>query len=353
MLSKQTNLLTVFLSLGLFVLAVYLIIAGQSILVPLAIAIFIWYLINAFAGTIQQLNILGWHPPRLLSFIAAFIVLLLCLGAIVELVANNLALISAKFPFYQDRFEEILSKFFGHFHIKKIPSVFSTDDIMHYGAGMISTVGSELTSTAGTAIAVILYIAFLLAEQGSFHKKLSALISNPEQQLATRKTLDRVATNIRSFIWLQTLASILAGVVSYIILKIVGVEFASFWAVMIFFLNYIPYIGAIIGTVFPTVLALIQFGSFIPFIIVGGSMTAVHFFIGSVLEPWMYGRSLRLSPLIILITIAFWGTIWGIIGMILSVPIMVIIMIICEAFPRTRPIAVILSADGKIESLDK
>ena len=350
MLSKQTNLLTVFLSLGVLVIAVYLIIAGQSILMPLAIAIFIWYLINAFAGAIQRLSILGWHPPRLLSFIAAFVVLLLCLGFIVELIANNLALISVKFPFYQDRFEAIQSKFLGHFHIKKIPSVFSTDSIMQYGAGMISTVGSELTSTAGTAIAVILYIAFLLAEQGSFNKKLSALISDPEQQMATRKTLDRVATNIRSFIWLQTLAGILAGVVSYIILKTVGVEFASFWAVMIFFLNYIPYIGALIGTVFPTVLALIQFGSLIPFIIVGGSMAAVHFFIGSVLEPWMYGRSLKLSPLIILITIAFWGSIWGILGMILSVPITVIIMIICEAFPKTRPIAILLSKDGEIET---
>jgi predicted PurR-regulated permease PerM len=352
MLSKQTNLFTVFISLGVLVIAVYLITAGQSILMPLAIAIFIWYLINAFAGAIQRLTILGCHPPRLLSFIAAFVVLFLCLGFIVELIANNLALISAKFPFYQDRFDAIQSKFLGHFHIKKIPSIFSTDNIMHYGAGMISTVGSELTSTAGTAIAVILYIAFLLAEQGSFHKKLSALISDPQQQLATRKTLDRVATNIRSFLWLQTLASILAGIVSYIILKTVGVEFASFWAVTIFFLNYIPYVGAIIGTVFPTILTLIQFGSFIPFIIVGGSMAAVHFFIGSVLEPWMYGRSLKLSPIIILITIAFWGSMWGIIGMILSVPITVIIMIICEAFPKTRPIAIILSKDGDIETFD-
>lgn len=353
MLSKRTNLLTVFLSLGLLVLAVYLIRAGQSILMPLAIAIFIWYLINAFAGAIQQLNILGWHPPRLLSFITAFVVLLLCLGFIVELIANNVALIATKLPFYQDHFEVILNKFLGHFHIKRIPSVFNTDSIMQYGASTISTAASELTATAGTTIAVILYIAFLLAEQGSFNKKLSALISDPEQQLATRKTLDRVATNIRSFIWLQTLASILAGIVSYIILRFVGVEFASFWAIMIFFLNFIPYIGAIIGSVFPTLLALIQFNSIIPFIIVGGSMTAIHFFIGSVLEPWLYGRSLRLSPLVILITLAFWGSIWGIIGMILSIPIMVIIMIICEAFPKTRPIAILLSKDGEIEEFNK
>lgn len=82
-------------------------------------------------------------------------------------------------------------------------------------------------------------------------------------------------------------------------------------------------------------------------------MAAVHFFIGSILEPWMYGRSLKLSPVIILITIAFWGSMWGIIGMILSVPITVILMIICEAFPKTRPIAVILSKDGEIETFDE
>ena len=149
-LSKQTTLFTVFLPLGLLVIAFYLIIAGQSILMPLAIAIFNWYLINAFAGAIQQLNILGWHPPRLLSFIAAFVILLLCLGGIVELIADNLALISAKSSSYQDGVETIIRKFFGHFPIKKIPTVFSPDDIMHYwGGGMITTVGSELTCYCG------------------------------------------------------------------------------------------------------------------------------------------------------------------------------------------------------------
>lgn len=158
-----------------------------------------------------------------------------------------------------------------------------------------------------------------------------------------------MATKIRSYIWLQTLASVLAGIVSYVILRTAGVEFASFRAVTIFFVNYIPYRGAIIGPVFPTVLALIQFGSFIPFIIVCGSMAAVHFFLGSILEPRMCGQSLKLSPIIILITIAFWGSIWGIIGMILTVPIMVTIMIIYRAFPKTRSIAILLSKDDEIE----
>jgi len=296
MLNNQTNPLKIFLWFGLLVLVVYLIMVGQSILMPLVIAIFIWYLLNAFAGTIQKLNIFGWHPPRILSFVIAFIILLVLIGLLVELIAINVAQVATEIPIYQAKLQNIVNKVLKHFGLIKIPSFIKTDDIMHFGTGIISTVASEITSAAGMTITVILYVAFLLAEQGSFNKKFSALISDPKREQATRKTLDRVAMNIRSFIWLQTLASILAGVASYIILKVVGVEFASFWAVMIFFLNYIPYIGAIIGTVFPTLLALIQFGSLIPFIIVGGSMTAVHFFIGSVLEPWMYGRSLRLSP---------------------------------------------------------
>ncbi|MDA2918344.1 AI-2E family transporter [Desulfobacterota bacterium AH_259_B03_O07] len=352
MLNNQTNPLKIFLWFGLLVLVVYLIMVGQSILMPLVIAIFIWYLLNAFAGTIQKLNIFGWHPPRILSFVIAFIILLVLIGLLVELIAINVAQVASEIPTYQAKFEDILNKVLKHLGLSKIPSVIKTDDIMHFGTAIFSSIASEVTSIFGMILTVILYVAFLLFEQGSFNKKLSALISDPDQQLKTRKTLDRVATNIRSFIWLKTLASVLAGVASYVILKIVGVEFASFWAVLIFFLNYIPYIGAIIGTVFPTFLALIQFGSFIPFIIVGVTMTAVHFFIGSVLEPWMYGRSLRLSPLVILITLAFWGSIWGLIGMIFSVPIMVIIMIICSAFPKTRPIAIILSKNGEIESFN-
>jgi predicted PurR-regulated permease PerM len=128
----------------------------------------------------------------------------------------------------------------------------------------------------------------------------------------------------------------------------VGVDFASFWAVLIFLLNFIPTIGSIIATAFPSLLALVQFETAGPFFITISILTAIQFSIGSLIEPKLMGNRLNLSPLVILLSLGLWGSIWGIPGMFLCVPITVIIMIICAYFPETRPIAVALSGNGEL-----
>lgn len=131
-------------------------------------------------------------------------------------------------------------------------------------------------------------------------------------------------------------------------MKWVGLDFAEFWALLIFFLNYIPNIGAIVATAFPAALALIQFESWWPFLEVTSGIVAIQFFVGNFLEPRLLGKSLNLSPLVILFALALWGAIWGVLGMFLSVPITVMMMIIFAHFDVTRPIAILLSQDGYI-----
>jgi len=118
---------------------------------------------------------------------------------------------------------------------------------------------------------------------------------------------------------------------------------------VIFVMNYIPVVGSILGTVFPSLLALIQFDSFYPFIIVTGLICLMQFLTGNILEPRVMGNRLNLSPLVILLSLTLWGAIWGIVGMFLCVPIMVIVMIVFSHFSKTRAIAVMLSKNGKIK----
>jgi len=131
-------------------------------------------------------------------------------------------------------------------------------------------------------------------------------------------------------------------------MKWVQLDFAEFWALLIFFLNYIPNIGAMVATAFPVALALIQFDSWEPFIEITSGIVAIQFIVGNFLEPRLLGKSLNLSTLVILFALALWGSLWGIIGMFLSVPITVMMMIIFAHFDVTRPIAILLSQDGYI-----
>jgi len=134
---------------------------------------------------------------------------------------------------------------------------------------------------------------------------------------------------------------------------VVGVDFAAFWALLIFLLNFIPTIGSIIATIFPALITLVQFDTLTPFFLVAGGLTGIQILIGNILEPKFTGSTLNLSPTIILLNLSLWGLIWGIPGMFLCVPFLVISMIVFSNLPQTRTIAVLLSSDGQIKGLDE
>ena len=135
---------------------------------------------------------------------------------------------------------------------------------------------------------------------------------------------------------------------SYGVLTLVGVDFALFWAFLIFLLNYIPTIGSIVATAFPALLTLVQFDGFTPFFIVLIGVLAIQVAIGSFLEPRLLGNTLNISPLVVILALALWGLLWGVVGMLLCVPITIILIIIFAQFPPTRPIAVFLSRNGEV-----
>ena len=145
------------------------------------------------------------------------------------------------------------------------------------------------------------------------------------------------------------MVSALTGIISYIILLWVGVDYAPFWALLIFMLNYIPTIGSMVAVLLPTTLALVQFDTFGPFVTLLVSLGTVQVLIGNVLEPRLMGSSLNLSPLVVILALSLWGQMWGVTGMFLSVPITVISMIVLANFPQTRAIAVAMSENGRLK----
>ena len=147
--------------------------------------------------------------------------------------------------------------------------------------------------------------------------------------------------------------SFLTAGLCYVILLFYGVDFAEVWALLIFLLNFIPTIGSIIAVIIPALVALVQFDTVWTSVQLLALMGFVQFLIGNVVSPRYMGKTLNLSPFVVIVALTFWGTIWGIEGAFLSVPITASIAIICQYVPGWRWIAILLSSDGRVANSTK
>ena len=182
----------------------------------------------------------------------------------------------------------------------------------------------------------------------AFETKLANLSDDPKRVARIREVIETINRRIGSYLALKTLLSILLGAVSWVVMALFGLEFAALWAVLIAFLNFVPYIGSVLGVVFPVLMTIVQFGDFATILSLLLALTAVQFVIGNFLDPYVMGNSLNLSPFAILISLAVWSELWGIPGAFLAVPITAIMTIVFSEFPGTRPMAVLLSKSGRI-----
>ncbi len=159
------------------------------------------------------------------------------------------------------------------------------------------------------------------------------------------EVLDMVATvavKLRRYLLLRTFISMLTGVIGGTWLWAMDVQFAYVWGLLLFLFNYIPNIGSIVAVIPPSLTAIIQYGLGRGLIVLGG-LTVVQMFLGNFLEPRLEGKSLRVSPIVLMCSLLLWGWIWGIAGALLAVPMTVTIITVCAHIPSLRPLAVMLS----------
>ncbi|QQR69466.1 MAG: AI-2E family transporter [Alphaproteobacteria bacterium] len=352
---------TVMMSPSQFMLGAALMIAalilGRDLLIPLAVAVVLWYLINALAQAIGRPwgKSKQWRLPRWLALVSAFVVIGFCVFMIGRIVSSNVAAVAAAAPHYQANLDSALGQL----------SVFTSErfgtplpDFGQLARGLDLKVAvrglvDSLGGLAGDAGLIFIYLAFLFLEQRSFDSKLRALYPHADRQNKVRRLLHQIAMQTQAYVRVKTLIAVLSSALSFVLLKMVGVDYASFWALVIFLMSFIPTIGALVGVLFPALLALVQFPEpLAPFLIVLVGLGAVQAITGNMLEPALMGKSLNQSTLVILLSLAFWGSIWGVAGMFLCTPLTGIAMIICSHFPQTKWIAVLLSSDGRIVSND-
>ncbi|MEG9862562.1 MAG: AI-2E family transporter [Parvularculales bacterium] len=344
-----------FLALSWFIVLVIggsLLFFGSDILIPFAMAIMIWYLINALANGITRLPLLPHRPPFWFGLTIALCLMGVLLYLAGQLITTNVSLVYQAAPLYGQRLAALAERLNNSMGLGALGDVFNITklardiDVVPW----LQRLANALTDIASLTGIILIYIFFLLVEQKNFSAKMEALFPDLQRRQNIVETFDSVQHHIQAYIWIKTLMSVMVGGISWIILATVGVDYAAFWGVLIFLLNYIPIIGSLLGVVFPALLAVVQFDSFTPFLIVIAGCGISQFVIGNILEPRLMGGKLNVSPVVVVLSLALWGSLWGIAGMFLSMPITVIIIIVLSRFSATRPIAIFLSADGKINT---
>ena len=339
------------IALGFIVLCfvIYILNVAKALFVPLVVAIGVWYLINALAKWYNHFHIGAIRIPLRLCFLVAICTLGVGMWFVIDLISDNMADVVAEAPKYQDNLENMFVALLAEFNLNAEPTIQQLSRYVDLGniAGGLARV---FTGIIGKTVIVFVYVAFLLIEQSTFSEKISRMIEDEKQEKRVRGILHNIDAKIRLYLGVKTLMSALTGGLSFMILRGVGVDFAAFWGLIIFFLNFIPMIGSLIGIIFPALLTLVQFDTYTPFVVVSLGLSAVQMLIGNFLDPKMTGDTLNLSPLVILLSLATWGMIWGIPGMFLSIPIMVIVTIVMSQFETTRPLAVLLSKRGHVNS---
>lgn len=334
-------------TLFLLTLLAYVLVQAQALLIPLVVAVVLWYLIITLTETIEQTPLIGRFFPWTVSLSLSFALIFAALWVLFKLITSNVSEMARELPLFQRRLVELSTSL-----LQTLPPDLSDSlteyvrqfDMLSFARGLASA-AAIIASNIGM---ILIYVLFLLLEHHSFDKKIDALFQDTNKRSTARTIIQTISSQIQTYIKIKTLISLATACISYLILRLAGISFAEFWSLLIFLLNYIPTIGSIVATLFPCLLALVQFETLTPFFMVTTSLITVQFITGNIIEPKLMGSSFNLSGLAILISLVVWGKLWGIVGMFLCVPILVMATIILANFPSTKPIAILLSSDGEV-----
>ena len=327
------------------VLVLYLLIVGEALLLPLVIAIALWYLINTLAAVFAKIQIVEFQFPSIVCRLASIFTFVLLIWGLINFLGGRADDVMQVIPIYQEnlteRFQNLPLVVVSAFQDQLI-----TDwiDLPAYATSVASSFAGILASGG----LIMIYVLFLFLEQGNVDQKITALFNTSGSEDDVRKIISRIRNDIQKYISIKMFTSSMTGLLSYTFLRIVDVDFAGVWGLLIFLLNFIPTVGSIIATIFPAMIALAQSDGYTLFILVLAGIGVLQICIGNILEPRLMGNSFNLSPIVILLNLGLWQYIWGIPGMFLCVPFLITLTIILSHFPRTRPIAIILSSDGRL-----
>jgi AI-2 transport protein TqsA len=303
----------------------------RPVLVPLVLALLVSYLIAPVVDFVQ----VRLKVPRSLAVLVAFLLAFAGVAAVIMLISSSAASLMNRAPMYQDKIVMLWDRVLGAAASAGLPIEASAIKARLAELPAGEMLGSMLNSLAGTSTTFLLVLVFVIY--------LVSGRTPHEHRTGIYKEMD---ASIRRYLTVKVLMSVVTGVAVGGILAVIGLDLAPVFGVLAFLLNFIPSVGSLIATFLPLPLALVQFDTATPVVLVVLIPGVIQVLIGNALEPKLLGSSLNLHPITILLSLVFWGMLWGVAGMVLAAPITAILKIIFDRIEYTRPLGALLA--GKL-----
>ena len=335
--------------------AVVIVIAGvhaiaDGVINPLLLAIFITVIISPFLRIGQRCGLSAATTIVLILAVLVFVSLLA-----VVLLGSSLQQFSGQLPEYTKLLTEKEAVLMTWLQDHGLPtSLKGRDQLFDADAAtrMLGQLINGLIGALGKSVIIVVLVGFMLAEIAWLPDKIRAASSNSSDAM-DRAAL--IAENIRRYIAIKTQVSLLTGLIVAGGTFLFGVPFPIVWGFLAFLLNYIPNIGSIIAAIPAIAVAVLaprgihlgfinwELGGVSTGLLTAGLYVFVNQLFGSFIEPRWQGHGLGLSPLVVFVSLLFWGWVLGPIGMLLSAPLTMAVKIALEGYDDTRWLAILLS----------
>jgi len=337
---KEGKIIALFLGIiSIFILGVFLKYT-RPVLVPFSLAVFLSFLLNPIVEFLIRKKI-----PRAIAIVFILLFTFVLLYLLGLLFYSSGKAFASDLPNYGKKFNTLITNLFEKWKLasEKLEPIDWANQLnfSSIASFLLSSLGSFLKFLTNLFL-VLLFLVFILAGRGRLREKIQNSFKK-EDSLRINEIISNVDHQVYKYLSIKTLISLITGLLAGVILYIFGVNYAIIWGFFTFLLNYIPNLGSVIATVFPVLMAIIQFESIWPTLWILLILIVIQTLMGNVVEPRILGMRLGLSPLVVILSLIFWGWLWGIVGMILAVPITATIKIICENVPQLRIISELIS----------
>ena len=318
-----------------------------DIITPLLLAVFLAVMIDGMARML--LRRMPGLPRGTATATAIFLATLVFVACVLA-IANQAGGFAQTLANSTPKLDRLIRETAQTLHIRS-PGTVNELLVKFNPAQYLGTIAASLQGFVSGAIFVLVYVGFIIASRHTAERKVVRLFRSRDERHEALRVFLRVRDSIEAYLWIQTITGAIIAAASWVVMVTVGLSNPVFWAFLIFIVNYVPIFGAAAAIVLPALFAVVQFDSWLQGGIILGALFLITFVVGNIVLPRMQGDSLNMDPLVVLLSLAFWGALWGLAGMFLSTPLTVLVMIILAQFDGSRWIAVLLSRDGAPESL--
>lgn len=320
--------------------AVALLYVFRSILWPFAFAVVMAILINAFIRSVARL--LPWVNQQVALILSSVAMLGLLLAAGLFMLPSLTAL-GAEAPVLQQRLDRLLmagSERFDLEHPVTVAGLIGGVDLRLVGAWGLNSIRGMASGLVLTA----LFLVFLLAMRKTIERRIR-LAAEPHGE-APLQVVERSIRGVESYLWIQTVSGVMNGVASAVVMFAVGLDHWLFWAVALFLLSYIPFLGVAVGSIGPALFALIQFPSPMPGLVIFLGIQAIAFVVGNLITPKMQATTQNIDPCAGLLAVGVWSIVWGLPGAFLAIPLTLALIYQLAGSSRLKWLAILMSNDG-------